>query len=53
MAIALETKGTMRLEQVIQPAIELADGFPMYDFLRNFLISERKATEQYEWTAKT
>jgi gamma-glutamyltranspeptidase/glutathione hydrolase len=53
MAIALETKGTMRLEQVIQPAIELADGFPMYDFLRNFLISERKATEQYEWSAKT
>jgi gamma-glutamyltranspeptidase/glutathione hydrolase len=53
MAIALETKGTMRLEQVIQPAIELADGFPMYAFLRNFLISERKATEQYEWSAKT
>ncbi len=53
MAIALETKGTMRLEQVIQPAIELADGFPMYAFLRNFLVSERKATEQYEWSAKT
>ncbi len=53
MAIALEAKGTMRLEQVIQPAIELADGFPMYAFLRNFLISERKATEQYEWSAKT
>ncbi|MCU1384883.1 MAG: gamma-glutamyltranspeptidase [Acidobacteria bacterium] len=53
MALALETKGTMRLEQVIQPAIELADGFPMYGFLRNFLISERKATEQYEWAAKT
>ena len=53
MAIALEAKGTMRLEQVIQPAIELADGFPMYAFLRNFLISERQATEQYEWSAKT
>ncbi len=53
MAIALETKGTMRLEQVMQPAIELADGFPMYQFLRNFLVSERKATEQYEWSAKT
>ena len=53
MAIALETKGTMRLEQVLQPAIELADGFPMYAFLRNFLVSERKATEQYEWSAKT
>jgi gamma-glutamyltranspeptidase/glutathione hydrolase len=53
MALALETKGTMHLDQVLQPAIELADGFPMYAFLRNFLISERQATEQYEWSAKT
>src|SRR3982751_6994589 len=53
MALALEAKGTMRLDQVLQPAIELADGFPMYGFLRNYLISERKATEQYEWAAKT
>src|SRR5262245_197074 len=53
MALALETKGTMRLEQVLQPAIELADGFPMYEFLRHYLVSERKATEQYEWSAKT
>jgi len=53
MAIALETKGTMRFEQVLQPAIELADGFPMYEFLRMYLISERAATEQYEWSAKT
>ena len=45
MAIALERYGTMRLEQVMQPAIELADGFPMYAFLRDFLVSERKATE--------
>jgi gamma-glutamyltranspeptidase/glutathione hydrolase len=43
----------MRLETVLQPAIELADGFPLYAFLRNFLISERRATEQYEWSAKT
>ena len=53
MAIALETKGTMRLEQVMAPAIELADGFPMYQFLRDFFVSERTATEQYEWSAKT
>jgi gamma-glutamyltranspeptidase / glutathione hydrolase len=53
MALALETKGTMRLEQVMQPAIELADGFPMYAFLREVLITERPATEQYEWSAKT
>src|SRR2546422_901129 len=53
MALALQTKGTMRLEQVMQPAIELADGFPLYAFLRDGLISERQATEQYEWSAKT
>jgi len=53
MALALETKGTMRLEQVMQPAIELADGFPMYAFLREVLITERAATEQYAWSAKT
>src|SRR6266566_1547254 len=53
MALALESKGTMRLEQVMQSAIELADGFPMYGFLRAILISERRATEQYEWSAKS
>ena len=53
LAIALETKGTMRLEQVMAPAIELADGFPMYQFLRDFFVSERTATEQWEWSAKT
>jgi gamma-glutamyltranspeptidase / glutathione hydrolase len=53
MALALETRGTMRLETVMLPAIELADGFPMYAFLRGFLLSERQATEQYEWSAKT
>jgi gamma-glutamyltranspeptidase/glutathione hydrolase len=53
MALALESKGTMRLAQVMQPAIELADGFPMYAFLRNFLVNERKATERYEWSANT
>jgi len=53
MALALEAKGTMRLEQVMQPAIELADGFPMYEFLRRYLISERQKSEQYEWSKKT
>jgi gamma-glutamyltranspeptidase/glutathione hydrolase len=53
MALALERHGTLRLEQVMQPAIELADGFPMYAFLRGFLLSEREATEQYEWSART
>src|SRR6185295_8887306 len=49
MAIALEQFGTMRLEQVMAPAIELADGFPMYAFLRDFLISNRTTTEAYKW----
>ena len=53
MALALEAKGTLHLDQVLQPAIELADGFPMYGFLRNYLVSERKATEQWEWSKKT
>src|SRR2546422_846474 len=53
MAIALQAKGTMRLEQVMRPAIELADGFPMYLFLRDYLVHEQKATERYEWSAKT
>ncbi len=53
MAIALSTYGTLTLEQVMAPAIELADGFPMYDFLRGFFVSERKYSEPYEWTRKT
>lgn len=53
MALALEAKGTMRLEQVMAPAIELADGFPMYEFLRDHFVRERKPTEQFEWSAKT
>src|SRR5919201_1721342 len=53
MALALDARGTMRLEQVLQPAIEYADGFPMYAFLRDFLIRERAATEKYEWSRRT
>ena len=53
MALALENYGTMRLENVMAPAIELADGFPMYEFLRNFFVRERKTTEQWAWSKKT
>ena len=53
LAIALAGYGTMRLEQVMAPAIELADGFPLYGFLRDYLIRERKATEKWEWSKKT
>ncbi len=53
LAIALANYGTMRLEQVMALAIELADGFPMYGFLRDLMIRERKATERWEWSKKT
>jgi gamma-glutamyltranspeptidase/glutathione hydrolase len=52
-AIALAKYGTRSLADVLQPAIELADGFPMYDFLHNYLRSERAASEQYAWTKST
>ena len=52
-ALALEQYGTMSLGEVLAPAIELADGFPMYTFLENYLASERKASEPYEWSIKT
>lgn len=52
-ALALEKYGTKSLSEVMAPAIALADGFPMYEFLRNYLQSERKATESYEWSMRT
>ena len=36
-AIALEKYGTKSLAEVLAPAIALADGFPMYTFLENYL----------------
>ena len=52
-ALALARYGTKSLADVLQPAIELADGFPMYEFLHNYLVSERAASEQYAWTKST
>lgn len=49
MAIALERFGTMSLEQVMAPAIALADGFPMYAYLREVLVSNQERTEAYRW----
>src|SRR5215471_529109 len=49
MAIALERYGTLRLEQVMAPAIEFADGFPMYAYLRENLESNKKNTLKYKW----
>jgi len=52
-AIALARYGTMSLADVLQPAIELADGFPMYEFLHHYFETERKACEPYAWTMQT
>ena len=52
-ALALERFGTKSLSDALAPAIALADGFPMYEFLRNYLQSERKASEPYEWSIRT
>jgi gamma-glutamyltranspeptidase/glutathione hydrolase len=49
MAIALERYGTMRLEQVMAPAIEFADGVPMYAYLRENLEANKKKTLAYKW----
>jgi gamma-glutamyltranspeptidase/glutathione hydrolase len=50
MAIVLSKFGTKRLAEVLAPAIELADGFPMYDVLNAALVRERKNCERYPTT---
>ena len=50
MAIVVAQFGTKRLSEAIAPAIELADGFPMYDVLRGALLRERKNCERYPTT---
>lgn len=47
MALALQLNGTMTLHQVMQPAIELADGFVMYNFLAEVFASQQKATSKW------
>ena len=52
-ALALARYGTKSLSEVLAPAIALADGFPMYEFLSRFLASERKGSEPYAATIST
>jgi gamma-glutamyltranspeptidase / glutathione hydrolase len=52
-ALALQEYGTKTLADVLAPAIRLADGFPMYEFLSQYLQSERRASEPYDWTMRT
>jgi gamma-glutamyltranspeptidase / glutathione hydrolase len=52
-ALALIATARSRSSEVLAPAIALADGFPMYDYLARYLQSERRASEPYEWTMRT
>ncbi len=53
MALTLQNFGTMSLAQVMAPALELADGFPMYGMLRFALEANRESTERWEWARRT
>jgi gamma-glutamyltranspeptidase/glutathione hydrolase len=53
MARALQLNGTMSLHQVMQPAIELADGFIMYNFLSEVFASQKKATSKWATAYET
>jgi gamma-glutamyltranspeptidase/glutathione hydrolase len=50
MTIVLSQFGTKRLSEVLAPAIDLADGFPMYGILHDALVRERKNCEPYPST---
>jgi len=50
MAMVLSQFGSKRLSEVLAPAIDLADGFPMYDILRDALVRERVNCERYPTT---
>lgn len=53
VALALERFGTKSLGEVLAPAIELADGFPMYAFLHGYMVSQKDASILYPSTAET
>ena len=53
MALTLQKFGTLSLAQVLQPAIQLTEGFPVYPMLRAFLIGNRAATEIWQWSRRT
>src|SRR5262249_42174200 len=53
MALALEKYGTMSLGQVLQPAIDLAEGFPMYEYLAHYMEVEKKNCEPWKDTMAT
>lgn len=52
-ALALAQYGTKSLADVMAPAIALADGFPMYEFLSHYLEIERENCLPYPATMAT
>jgi gamma-glutamyltranspeptidase/glutathione hydrolase len=53
MALTLQQFGTKSLGQVLEPAIQLADGFPMYGGLRSSLVRNQNSTVRWEWSRRT
>ena len=53
MALALQRSGSLRLEQVLRPAIEYADGFVVYGTLHDDMVKDQKATERWVWSKRT
>lgn len=53
MALALQNFGTLSLAQVLEPAIRLADGFPMYGTVRNALLIYRQHSSRWAWSRRT
>ncbi len=53
LALALEDYGTMSLEQVMEPAIELSQGFPFVESLQHYWEMNRKDCEKYPDTMAT
>jgi gamma-glutamyltranspeptidase/glutathione hydrolase len=52
MALTLQRFGTMSLAQVLEPAINLADGFPMYAVVRSSLLNYQAASSRWEWSRR-
>jgi gamma-glutamyltranspeptidase / glutathione hydrolase len=52
LAVALAEFGTMSLADTLAPAIDLADGFPWYEFLTRYLLPERQRMLQFPTGAR-
>lgn len=52
LVLALDRFGTKSLEDVLAPAIEYADGFPMYEHLAGLLMERADATRRFPSTAR-